>query len=110
MGIQRFGSSQPSEGKSAGAQMQRMGGMSDGNGAGMMEEGQDGKAVAAEHGPATETHTMHDHEGGKHSVHTKHPDGHEHHSEHGSADEAHSMAADCSGSGGMGNDEKPEYE
>ena len=75
--------------------------------------------VAAEHGPAVETHTMHDHEGGVHHVHSLHPDGHEHHSQHGSAEEAHEHAKKLSGGGeqespeddeGGETEEEPDYE
>lgn len=65
-----------------------------------MQGGQDGSAMAAEHGPAVEINMQHDHEGGRHTVHAVHPDGHEHESEHGSADEAHKFAAAVSGVGG----------
>src|SRR6185312_15079869 len=58
---------------------------------------EDGAQIAQEHGPAMETHTMHDHEGGRHEVHSLHPDGHEHHSEHASASEAHDHAKKLSG-------------
>jgi hypothetical protein len=66
-------------------------------------EPQDGAAMAAEHGPATQLDIQHDHEGGRHTVHAAHPDGHEHDTEHASADEAHKYAADCAGvgTGGM---------
>ena len=60
---------------------------------------QDGKAIAAEHGPAVEVHVQHDHEGGQHTVHAVHPDMHEHDSQHGSAAEAHRFAGDCAGGG-----------
>ena len=53
--------------------------------------------VAAEHGPAMETHTTHDHEGGVHHTHTIHPDGYEHHADHATADEAHLHAAKMAG-------------
>jgi len=66
---------------------------------GAPEDGQDGAAMAAEHGPATQLDIQHDHEGGRHTVHAVHPDGHEHETEHASADEAHKYAADCAGCG-----------
>lgn len=66
------------------------------------QEPQDGAAMAAEHGPATQLDIQHDHEAARHTVHAAHPDGHEHDSEHGSADEAHKFAADCAGVGGGG--------
>ncbi len=66
---------------------------------------QDGKALAAEHGPATEIAIHHDHAAGKHSVHAEHPDGHSHDTEHGSADEAHQFAADAAGVGAQPSDE-----
>jgi hypothetical protein len=66
---------------------------------------QDGAAMAAEHGPATELNIQHDHENGVHHVHAKHPDGHEHQSEHGSAAEAHQYAADCAGVGSGGGEQ-----
>jgi hypothetical protein len=53
--------------------------------------------VAKEHGPATEVHIKHDHEGGKHSLTTHHPDGHVHTSHHGSAEEAHAQGAKNAG-------------
>ena len=49
--------------------------------------GEDGSAVAQEHGPAHEVHITHN--AGAHHVHSMHPDGHEHHSDHGSVAEAH---------------------
>jgi hypothetical protein len=61
---------------------------------------EEAQQVVQEHGPAVETHTMHDHEAGMHSMTSKHPDGHEHHSEHGSADEAHEHAKHLSSEGG----------
>jgi hypothetical protein len=60
---------------------------------------QDGKALAQQHGPATEIQIQHDHEGGQHHVHAVHPDMHEHDSQHGSAAEAHAFAGDCAGGG-----------
>jgi hypothetical protein len=86
---------------------------------GEQEMGQeDGSAVAAEHGPAQEVHTMHDHEGGMHHVHSIHPDGHEHHSDHASAEEAHEHGKKLAGGGeheeenegGMEHEHEPEYE
>jgi hypothetical protein len=65
--------------------------------------------VAAQHGPATEVHVMHDHGVGHHSVHSVHPDGHEHHSEHGSAEEAHDHAKALA-SGGHGEPDGDEGE
>ena len=59
---------------------------------------QDGSAVAAEHGPATEVNISHDHEMGTHHVHSVHQDGHEHHSDHASADEAHEHGKKLAGS------------
>lgn len=53
--------------------------------------------LAEQHGPAMETHTMHDEMTGKHHLHTVHPDGHQHHSEHASAKEAHDGAMHASG-------------
>lgn len=53
--------------------------------------------MAAEHGPAMETHITHDHEGGVHHTHSIHPDGFEHHMDHASADEAHMHAAKAAG-------------
>jgi hypothetical protein len=60
------------------------------------DEGE-GSQMAQEHGPAVETHVMHDHENNRHMTMVKHPDGHEHQMEHGSAQEAHKYAADCAG-------------
>lgn len=68
---------------------------------------EDGAMIAQEHGPASEVHMMHDHEGGMHSVHSLHPDGHEHHSEHGSAEEAHEHGKKLAG-GGMEQHHEPE--
>lgn len=58
---------------------------------------QDGKAIAAQHGPAVEIQIQHDHEGGQHSVHAVHPDMHEHQTHHASAKEAHKFASDLAG-------------
>ena len=55
---------------------------------GMMAEDQAPEQVAEEHGPPTEVHHMHDHEGGMHHVHSVHADGFEHDSVHGSPEEA----------------------
>lgn len=55
--------------------------------------------VVQQHGPATEVHVQHDHEGGSHHVHSKHKSGHEHHSQHGSAHEAHQHASTLGGAG-----------
>lgn len=52
---------------------------------GMDEGGEDPMA----HGPASEVHITHDHEGGMHHVHAVHADGTESHSDHGSVEEAH---------------------
>jgi hypothetical protein len=75
---------------------------------------EEAQQVVAEHGPAVETHTTHDHEAGMHTAHSIHADGHEHHSEHGSADEAHEHAKHLSEDGQqeeMGEQgEEPEYE
>lgn len=93
----RFGSKQPQQAGGAGEDYNA------GAEAGMeQEQPQDGTAMAAEHGPATQLDIQHDHEGGRHTVHAEHPDGHSHDSEHGSADEAHKYAADCAGVGGGG--------
>lgn len=65
-----------------------------------MEESsaEDIRDVVAEHGPAKEVHSYHDHEGGKHHVTTYHGEhrhgkeegaGFTHHSNHASAEEAH---------------------
>ena len=64
-------------------------------------EGNDGAAMAQQHGPAVEVNISHDHQGGRHSVHAVHPDGHSHETEHASAGEAHKYAGDCAGCGGM---------
>lgn len=66
----------------------------------MMDQPEDGAAMAQQHGPATEVRIHHDHEQGKHSVHTSHPDGHESDTEHASPDEAHKFASDAAGVGG----------
>lgn len=101
----RFGAKQPKpkagNGNVGGAQRNAAG--ADDASYGEPEEGQDGKAMAAEHGPATQLDIAHDHEAGRHTVHAVHPDGHEHETEHPSAEEAHAYAADCAGcgSGGM---------
>jgi len=79
---------------------------------------EDGAAVAAEHGPASEVHMMHHEEEGRHEVHSMHPDGHTHMSEHGSKEEAHEHAKKLAGIGGEQEDnpmadeeeERPEYE
>ncbi len=78
---------------------------------------EDGAAVAAEHGPASEVHMMHDEAAGRHEVHSMHPDGHTHMSEHGSKEEAHEHGKKLAGIGGeeehepMGEEEEsPEYE
>lgn len=63
------------------------------------DDEQDGASVAAEHGPASEVHIQHDHEGGMHSVHSMHPDGHEHHSEHASSGDAHEHGKELAGGG-----------
>ena len=73
-----------------------------GDGMDQEQDGQDGAAMAAEHGPATELNIQHDHENGIHRVHARHPDGNEHETEHGSAAEAHQYAADCAGVGSGG--------
>lgn len=61
------------------------------------EEGQDVHPVVAQHGPATEVHTQHDHVNKRHHVHTKHEDGHENHSDHQSAEEAHEEGGKLAG-------------
>jgi hypothetical protein len=61
------------------------------------KEGGDVHPVAAQHGPATEVHTMHDHANNKHHVHSKHADGHENHSDHQSAEEAHEEGGKLAG-------------
>ena len=61
--------------------------------------GQDGAAMAQQHGPAVQIDIQHNHEAGQHSVHAQHPDGHSHESQHGSAAEAHKFAGDCAGGG-----------
>lgn len=71
-----------------------------GAGGGQEMGSEDPASVVAEHGPATEVHMMHDHEGGKHHVHSKHADGHETDSEHGSADEAHEHGKALASGGG----------
>lgn len=58
---------------------------------------QDGEAVAAAHGPATEVHMMH--QQGQHEVHSVHPDGHTHMSNHGSVEEAHEHGKKLAGAG-----------
>jgi hypothetical protein len=74
-----------------------------------MGEEQDGAAIAQEHGPAMETHTMHPpEEGGMHHVHSVHPDGHEHHSDHGSKEEAHEHAKKLAGIGSEEQEEPAE--
>jgi hypothetical protein len=93
----RFAASQPQ--KKMGGEQGGDGGGDDYN-QGAEDEMQDGKAMAAEHGPATELTIQHDNESGRHTVHAVHPDGNEHDSEHGSAEEAHQYAADCAGVGG----------
>lgn len=60
---------------------------------------QDGAAVAAEHGPATEVNISHEHEMGSHHVRSAHPDGHMHESDHGSAEEAHEHGKKLAGIG-----------
>lgn len=92
----RFASKQPAPGAGAAGD----GGMDDGMGGD--EEPQDGAALAAEHGPATELNIVHDHEGGHHKVHAVHPDGHAHDTEHPTADEAHQFAAAAAGVGAGG--------
>lgn len=66
---------------------------------GMEGEEQDGGAVAAEHGPATEVNITHEHEIGSHHVRSAHPDGHMHESDHGSAEEAHEHGKKLAGIG-----------
>lgn len=75
---------------------------------------EDGAQVAAEHGPATEVHVMHNHEAGEHHVQSMHPDGHQHESMHGSVDEAHEHGKKLAGGdGGMEHEQEgdeAEYE
>lgn len=75
---------------------------------------EDGSQVAAEHGPATEVHVMHNHEAGEHHVQSMHPDGHQHESMHGSVDEAHEHGKKLAGGDGGEEQhmegEEPEYE
>lgn len=92
----RFGAAQPAPAAAA------AGGEGDDYNQEAEGQAQDGAAMAAEHGPATDTAIHHDHEEGRHTVHASHPDGHEHDSEHGSAAEAHKYAADCAGAGDDG--------
>lgn len=77
--------------------------------------------VVAEHGPAVEIHTKHDHEAGVHQVtshHGEHRQGNEeghgftHHSKHGSAEEAHKHMGHALGLGDQKHEkaESPEYE
>lgn len=79
-------------------------------------EGEDGSQVAAEHGPATEVHVMHNHEAGEHHVSSTHPDGHQHKSMHGSVDEAHEHGKKLAGGDGgeehegMDDEDDAEYE
>jgi len=63
------------------------------------EQGNDGAALAQQHGPAVQIDIQHNHEQGQHVVHVSHPNGHSHESQHGSAAEAHKFAGDCAGGG-----------
>lgn len=64
---------------------------------GDMEGGDDGKAMAEQHGPAQKVTIQHDEATGAHHVQVDHPDGHSHMSQHGDAASAHSFGADCAG-------------
>lgn len=101
----RFASKQPAK-PMGGGQDDAGGGYNDGaeeEAMGGADAGaQDGGAMAAEHGPATEISMQHDHENGRHTVHAVHSDGHQHESEHASAGEAHKFAADLAGGGAGG--------
>jgi hypothetical protein len=75
--------------------------------------------VVAEHGPAVELHSKHDHEAGVHQVtshHGEHRQGHEegagftHHSRHGSVHEAHKHMGKALGMAQHEEKETPEYE
>jgi len=52
------------------------------------------KAVAQEHGAATDVHIEHNHNSGEHKVTSKHEDGHEHQSVYSSAAEAYEAGGD----------------
>ena len=73
-------------------------------GEGDMDE-QDGAAIAAEHGPATDVMIHHEHEMGGHHVTSEHADGHHHESDHESAEAAHEHAKKLAGVGAEGGEE-----
>jgi len=62
-----------------------------------MGGGQDGAALAQEHGPAHKVTIQHDEATGMHHVMVDHPDGHAHQTQHGDAASAHQFGMDCAG-------------
>lgn len=60
-------------------------------------------STAAQHGPASEVHILHDHANGQHNVSTVHADGFQHNSTHATADEAHMAGAAAGGINPEGN-------